>query len=190
MYILLDEYGELPENGGFQYLDTLTPNAFANSENNLWAFGYQSQPQSYSHNRDDISPRNKKQRSLDPMEGDSVRSLPRDSNYRALEPDSNCSTQFIGFSSESDPFLLNHFPYDENHEVRFFQVTYRNFPTYVPPASIQSLSASAPIHFLQSQVTTASEGLRVVKGSNAGLNCRENLEAIVDGVTGAALLKL
>jgi hypothetical protein len=189
--ILLVKYGDFADNGGFPYLGTLTPNTFANMGDDLWSLGHHEPAQSYSHDRNDFNPDSQNQTSLDATQDDPVRSPPRNMSYRALEPEYNCSTQFIGFSNESDPFLLDHFPYNENHEVEFFQVRYRTFPTtIVPSGQTQSASTPVPIHFLQSQVKTASEAIRVVKGSTSGLNHRENLETIVDRVAGVALVKL
>ncbi|KAH6693870.1 fungal-specific transcription factor domain-containing protein [Plectosphaerella plurivora] len=67
------------------------------------------------------------------------------------------STTFIGYSNESDPFALNHFPHDSRDEIEFFRVTYRKFN----PDSTSS-AVTRPLHFLQSQTGTVVEARRIV----------------------------
>ncbi|KAK2041104.1 fungal-specific transcription factor domain-containing protein [Colletotrichum somersetense] len=90
------------------------------------------------------------------------------------------STTFIGFSNESDPFLVNHFPHNDQNEIDFFRVTYRNVPS----------DKSQPLHFLQSQTGTASESQRVLNECLPEVDERERLETIVDKATGASLVRL
>ena len=88
------------------------------------------------------------------------------------------STSFIGFSNESDPFSLEHFPYTKDDEVDFYRVTYRR------------QTGDAPLHFLQSRTETAVEGQNVISGCMSSLDVREYLEGLVDKETGVALVKL
>ncbi|KAJ4004102.1 hypothetical protein NW766_011959 [Fusarium irregulare] len=88
------------------------------------------------------------------------------------------STSFIGFSNESDPFSLEHFPYTKDDEVDFYRVTYRR------------QTGDAPLHFLQSRTETAVEGQNVISGCMSSLDEREYLEGLVDKETGIALVKL
>ncbi|KAM0280962.1 hypothetical protein ACHAPQ_010364 [Fusarium lateritium] len=74
------------------------------------------------------------------------------------------STSFIGFSNESDPFSLNHFPYTSTDEVDFFRVTYRK-------QQDQSHGrVNFPIHFLQSHTDTAAKAQNIAE---------KNLDAFV-----------
>ncbi|KAL6353646.1 hypothetical protein LRP88_14144 [Fusarium phalaenopsidis] len=66
-------------------------------------------------------------------------------------------TQIIGYSNESDPFGLEHFPYNDQEEVDFFRVTYRRFS-----ARSGEVPGYPPLHFLQSQTETAIEARRVI----------------------------
>lgn len=88
------------------------------------------------------------------------------------------STSFIGFSNESDPFSLEHFPYTKDDEVDFYRVTYRR------------QTGDTPLHFLQSRTETAVEGQNVISGCMSSLDEREYLEELVDKETGIALVKL
>ncbi|KAK2051575.1 fungal-specific transcription factor domain-containing protein [Colletotrichum caudatum] len=90
------------------------------------------------------------------------------------------STTLIGFSNESDPFLVNHFPHNDQDEIDFFRVTYRNVNS----------NKSQPLHFLQSQTGTASESQRVLNECLPKVDERERLETIVDKATGASLVRL
>ncbi|KAJ4248400.1 hypothetical protein NW762_012737 [Fusarium torreyae] len=94
----------------------------------------------------------------------------------------NHSTSFIGFSNESDPFSLNHFPYTSNDEVDFFRVTYRK--------QQHGPSVYTPIHFLQSQTGTAVEAQKIVDQCMSSIDSREHLEKLVDRDTGVALVRL
>lgn len=97
----------------------------------------------------------------------------------------NHVTQLIGYSNESDPFCLEHFPYNDREEVDFFRVSYRRF-------SAQSGEAPGypPVHFLQSQAETAIEARRVIDECMSANDDRENLEKLVDKPAGVALVKL
>ncbi|KAM5352950.1 hypothetical protein ACJ41O_005672 [Fusarium nematophilum] len=99
------------------------------------------------------------------------------------------STQLIGFSNESDPFSLQHFPYNNVDEVDFFRVTYRKFS---PRTSSRNNGSSEypPLHFLQSQTGTAIEARRIVDGCMSSNDDREELEKLVDVNTGVALVRL
>ncbi|EWG44722.1 hypothetical protein FVEG_15710 [Fusarium verticillioides 7600] len=92
------------------------------------------------------------------------------------------STSLIGFSNESDPFSLNHFPYSSSDEVDFYRVAYRRQQHAFP--------ANPPIHFLQSQTGTAIESQKIVDKCMSSLGDREHLEKLVDRETGVALVKL
>ncbi|KAK2018539.1 fungal-specific transcription factor domain-containing protein [Colletotrichum eremochloae] len=98
----------------------------------------------------------------------------------SLDERPNHSTTFIGFSNESDPFLVNHFPHNDQDEIDFFRVTYRNVTG----------DKSQPRHFLQSQTGTAAESQRVLNECLPKVDEREKLENIVDKATGAALVRL
>ncbi|KAK1594611.1 fungal-specific transcription factor domain-containing protein [Colletotrichum navitas] len=98
----------------------------------------------------------------------------------SLDQRPNHSTTFIGLSNESDPFLVDHFPYNDHDEVDFFRVTYRNV----------TVDKSLPLHFLQSQTRTATESQRVLNNCLSEVDEREKLEGIVDKATGASLVRL
>lgn len=94
------------------------------------------------------------------------------------------SATFIGYSNESDPFALNHFPHDKQDEVSFFRVTYRKVSTNENPPP------EHPLHFLQSQEATAREARGAVDGCLPDLDDRSCLENVVDKTNGAALVRL
>ncbi|KAI8723107.1 Zn(2)-C6 fungal-type domain-containing protein [Fusarium sp. LHS14.1] len=94
-------------------------------------------------------------------------------------------TQIIGYSNESDPFGLEHFPYNDQEEVDFFRVTYRRFS-----ARSGEVPGYPPLHFLQSQTETAIEARRVIEECMSTNDDRENLEKLVDKTAGVALVKL
>lgn len=99
------------------------------------------------------------------------------------------STQLIGFSNESDPFSLQHFPYNEVDEVDFFRVSYRKFSARTSTRN-NNTSGYPPLHFLQSQTGTAVEARRVVDECMSSSDNRESLEKLVDRTAGVALVKL
>ncbi|KAH6967030.1 fungal-specific transcription factor domain-containing protein [Fusarium venenatum] len=99
----------------------------------------------------------------------------------SMDQTADCSTSLIGFSNESDPFSLDHFPYGSNDEVDFFRVTYRRQ---------EQQDHGLTIHFLQSQTATAVEGQRVIEKCISPLDDRKYLETLVDRETGVALVKL
>lgn len=94
------------------------------------------------------------------------------------------STSFIGYSNESDPFLLENYPYDVADELDFFMVTYRR-------PSLESVSAGhPPIHFLQSKPQAVSESQAAITGCLAIKDERKLLSEIVSADMGVALLRL
>lgn len=100
------------------------------------------------------------------------------------------STQLIGFSNESDPFSLEHFPYNNLDEVEFFRVTYRKFSSRNPSSRTGDTSGYPPLHFLQSQTGTAVEARRIIDECMSSSDDRANLEKFVDKNAGVALVKL
>ncbi len=94
------------------------------------------------------------------------------------------STSFIGYSNESDPFLLEHYPYSAADELDFFMVTYRR-------PSLQSVSGGhAPIHFLQSRPQAALQSQEAMANCLALKNERELLNDLISVEMGVALLRL
>lgn len=94
------------------------------------------------------------------------------------------SSTFIGYSNESDPFLLEHYPHNAADELDFFMVTYRRpSPDDVPAGSL-------PIHFLQSKPQAASESKDVMAGCLAIDDERALLDKLVDAEMGVALIRL
>ncbi|KAF4470561.1 Transcriptional activator DAL81 [Fusarium albosuccineum] len=100
------------------------------------------------------------------------------------------STQLIGFSNESDPFALHHFPYNHLDEVDFFRVTYRIQPGRGSSSRNDGSSECPPIHFLHSQTGTAVEIRKVVDQCMSSIDDREHLEKLVDRDAGVALVRL
>ncbi|CAJ0553229.1 Ff.00g117410.m01.CDS01 [Fusarium sp. VM40] len=72
----------------------------------------------------------------------------------------NYSTSLIGYSNESDPFSLNHFPYASTSEVDFFRVTYRKQQHLQDETHGQIHN---PVHFLQSHTETSAKGQNIVQ---------------------------
>jgi hypothetical protein len=99
----------------------------------------------------------------------------------------NYSTSLIGYSNESDPFSLNHFPYAGTNEVDFFRVTYRK---QQPSQDQTHAQAHTPVHFLQSHTDTSAKAQNIVQKCMSSVDDREHLEKLVDRVTGIALVKL
>lgn len=97
-----------------------------------------------------------------------------------LDPNSDHCTQFIGYSNESDPFILQQWPYNSTDEVDFFLVTYRN------PAAL----TDPPVHFLRSKAGTASQARDLIDECMSLKNDREQLEQLVDVEMGVTLVRL
>ncbi|KAM3532037.1 hypothetical protein NHJ13051_000413 [Beauveria bassiana] len=94
------------------------------------------------------------------------------------------STSFIGYSNESDPFLLEHYPYSASDELDFFMVTYRR-------PSLQGVSVGhPPIHFLQSKPQAALQNQEAMGACLALKNERDVLNDLVSVEMGVALLRL
>ncbi|OAA64951.1 fungal specific transcription factor domain protein [Cordyceps fumosorosea ARSEF 2679] len=94
------------------------------------------------------------------------------------------STSFIGYSNESDPFLLEHYPYNAADELDFFMVTYRR------PSSQPVSAGHPPIHFLQSKPQAVLQNQEAMTGCLALKNERDLLNEIVSVEMGVALLRL
>lgn len=95
------------------------------------------------------------------------------------------STSFIGYSNESDPFLLEHYPYSASDELDFFMVTYRR------PSLLQGVSVGhPPIHFLQSKPQAALQNQEAMGACLALKNERDVLNDLVSVEMGVALLRL
>lgn len=109
---------------------------------------------------------------------------------RSIDQRPDHSTQLIGFSNESDPFSLQHFPYNNLDEVDFFRVSYRKVSARNSLLSNNEPSGHPPLHFLQSQTGTAVEARRIVDECMVPSDGRENLERLVDRTAGVALVKL
>lgn len=100
------------------------------------------------------------------------------------------STQLIGFSNESDPFSLHHFPYNDADEVDFFRVTYRIQPGRGSSSCNDGPSDCPPIHFLQSQTGTVTDIRKTVDQCMSSDDERAKLEKLVDRESGVALVRL
>ena len=94
------------------------------------------------------------------------------------------STSFIGYSNESDPFLLEHYPYSAADELDFFMVTYRR------PSLLSVSAGHAPIHFLQSRPQAALQSQETMADCLALKNERDLLHDLVSVEMGVALLRL
>lgn len=115
---------------------------------------------------------------------------PSDLEHRSLDKKPGRSAALIGFSNESDPFLLDHYPYDSTDECQFFKVIYRKLATAVSPSPTGGLINSAPVHILQSHSDTATEARTLVDKCFSSTDERKHLEELVDSETGIALVKL
>lgn len=94
------------------------------------------------------------------------------------------SSWFIGYSNESDPFLLEHYPYNTAGELDFFKVRYRR------PSPNDVASGWPPVHFLQSQAQYVAEGQEHLVQCIDLHDERQLLKELVDVETGIALLRL
>lgn len=94
------------------------------------------------------------------------------------------SSTFIGYSNESDPFLLEHYPYNADDELDFFMVTYRR------PSPQDVTIGFPPVHFLQSKAQAASEGQEAMSNCFAVKNEKELLHGLVGPDMSLALLRL
>ncbi|KAL3961212.1 hypothetical protein ACCO45_002735 [Purpureocillium lilacinum] len=114
----------------------------------------------------------------------SVNGFPSPGSGASMDQRPNYSSAFIGFSNESDPFILEHFPYNSADEVDFFMVTYRR------PSRLPVSAAHAPVHILQSKLQSTSHGRGIIESAMAIDNVRERLEKLVDVETGVSLVNL
>ncbi|EGX90473.1 fungal specific transcription factor domain protein [Cordyceps militaris CM01] len=94
------------------------------------------------------------------------------------------STSFIGYSNESDPFLLEHYPYGAADELDFFMVTYRR------PSPQNVAAGHPPIHFLQSKPQAPLQNQEAMASCLALQNERHLLNDLVSVEMGVALLRL
>ncbi|KAJ6445271.1 fungal specific transcription factor domain-containingprotein [Purpureocillium lavendulum] len=102
----------------------------------------------------------------------------------SLDHRANYSSVLVGFSNESDPFILEHFPYNNADEVDFFMVTYRR------PLGAKASTGQAPVHILQSKLQASSQGRELMNNTLAISNEREMLDKLVDVETGESLVDL
>jgi hypothetical protein len=114
------------------------------------------------------------------------------------------SNQFIGFSNETDPFLLRHFHYDNLDNYTMFKLTYRKITDNVNQASqIQSRApeeaakiptSEMPIQFQIFNETICEENIRVAEKDFSVHNSEAEdaalLKKIVPDDSGHRLLKL
>ncbi|KAM3456209.1 hypothetical protein MY3296_001806 [Beauveria thailandica] len=118
---------------------------------------------------------------VEPSIGNEVPSRPQTQTTLNRE---DRSTSFIGYSNESDPFLLEHYPYGASDELDFFMVTYRR-------PSLQGVSAGhPPVHFLQSKPQAALQNQEAMGNCLALENERDVLNDLVSVEMGVALLRL
>lgn len=76
------------------------------------------------------------------------------SSSKSLDMSQHYTSQLFGPSGESDPYLLNLYPYDKNQEFRFSKVVYRRLEE-----EASSASRILPAHFLLSHtsITAAAQ---------------------------------
>lgn len=107
-----------------------------------------------------------------------------ESHRTSLDRRCDKSSVFIGYSNESDPFLLEHFPYKADDEVDFFMVTYRK------PSAAPVSQGNPPCHILQSKRQATSQGRDVISKAMAMADERQALDELVDLEAGVSLLRL
>lgn len=81
---------------------------------------------------------------MDRMPIETPASPSRASERLSIDQKPSHSTQLIGFSNESDPVSLQHFPYNNLDEVDFFRVTYRKFSAPRSPSRNGDISGYPP----------------------------------------------
>lgn len=118
---------------------------------------------------------------VDPTIGNDAMSRP---STQATIDRQDRSTSFIGYSNESDPFLLEHYPYNGADELDFFMVTYRR------PSLLGASAGHAPIHFLQSRPQATLQSQEAMAACLTLNNERELLHDLVSVDMGVALLRL
>ena len=94
------------------------------------------------------------------------------------------SSIFIGYSNESDSFLLENYPYNSSDELDFFMVRYRR------PSQHKVSGGWPPVHILQSKAQSVSEGQEAMQRCLALEDERTLLKELVDVETGVSLLRL
>lgn len=109
---------------------------------------------------------------------------PSHSDLASLDQRPDLTSIFIGYSNESDPFLLEHFPFNTSDEVDFLMVTYRR------PSAVPVSPGNPPSHILQSPPHYVSQGRDAISKCMAMSDERDKLEQMVDTETGVALLRL
>jgi hypothetical protein len=100
---------------------------------------------------------------------------------RSLDMCRDYTSQLFGLSGESDPYLLNFYPYGKNQEFRFSKVIYRRLEE---PGDDPSASCSLPTQFLLSHdsITTAALARSELDATNTenGLTDREELDRLIN----------
>ncbi|CAG9946115.1 unnamed protein product [Clonostachys rosea f. rosea IK726] len=111
------------------------------------------------------------------------------SPHVSIDDQADYSAQMIGFSNESDPFFLQHFPYNDVGELKFFRVVYRK-PDILSSGIPNESSHSTPVHLLQSHNQTASLAIELTERCLSQNHDRERVQQLVDSTMGVALVRL
>lgn len=110
-------------------------------------------------------------------------------HHVSIDDQADYSAQMIGFSNESDPFFLQHFPYNDVGELKFFRVVYRK-PDILSSDIPNEGSHSTPVHLLQSHNQTASLAIEITERCLSQNHDREHVRQLVDSTMGVALVRL
>ena len=77
---------------------------------------------------------------------------------RPLDSQSTRSARFIGETGESNPYLLRHYPYDENDECTISKLTYRRIKSSTHPNTMPGEKGEPPVVFMLADDSFAQKG--------------------------------
>ncbi|KAK7902282.1 hypothetical protein LTR67_001927 [Exophiala xenobiotica] len=123
------------------------------------------------------------------------------SNDFSLDERPGYSSQLVGLSSETDPFLLRHYQYDTRDTFRMFALDFRKVTDDInmpgPAASSQSSQIPAsdiPVQFVMTDEEICKEDVKLIDTDFAGFNTEAEDHALLYRIVpidlGSRLLKL
>ena len=116
----------------------------------------------------------------------------------SLDHSSDFSPQIFGFTNESDPWLLNWFPFDTEDELKFFKIIYRKMGDRSPHSdhalARMDPAETLPVHFVRSHRQTVVNAVDMADSYLSGGGGEEadaaELRTLVNPELGTALVRL
>jgi len=84
--------------------------------------------------------------------------MPGGIRIRPLDSQTTRSARFIGETGESNPYLLRHYPYDENDECTISKLTYRRIKSTSNQNTISGEKGEPPVVFMLADDSLAQKG--------------------------------